>query len=62
MHFFAPDVELVSTPHRDLAEKIEVIKVPLAKIYDFLENLPPDTFVDLRVTGVLWYIEKRGLI
>ncbi len=62
MHFFAPDVELVSAPHRDLAEKIEVVKVPLARIHDYLENLPPNTFVDLRVTGVLWYIEKRGLI
>ena len=61
-HFFAPDVELIAKPDRDLAEKIEVIKVPLAKIAGFLLNLPPDTSLDLRVTGVLWVMEKQRMI
>ena len=62
MHFFAPDVEFVAQPHRDLAEKIEVVKVPIENISKYLNELPQDTTLDLRVTGVLWIMEKRKMI
>ena len=61
-HFYAPDAEYCCTPHRDLAEKIEVIAVPIDKVPEFLLKLPPDTSLDLRVTGVLWIMEKMKMI
>lgn len=61
-HFYAPDVEYVAPPRRDLAEKIEVIRVPLDKVPEFLLKLPPDTSLDLRVPGVLWVMEKMKMI
>ena len=61
-HFYAPDVEYSTSPKRDLAEKIEVINVPLDKIADFLLNLPADTSLDLRVPGVLWVMGKMRMI
>jgi hypothetical protein len=62
MHYFAPDVEFTAPPRRDLAEKIEVIKVPLERVSEFLLKLPPDTSLDLRVTGALWVMEKCKMI
>jgi ADP-ribose pyrophosphatase len=61
-HFLARDVEYVGHAHRDSAEEIEVIKVPLKKIGDFLLNLPKGTELDLRVPGILWIMEERHLI
>jgi ADP-ribose pyrophosphatase len=61
-HFYAPDVECVASPHRDLSEKIEVIRVPLDKVPEYLLRLPPDTSLDLRVPGVIWVMEKMKLI
>jgi ADP-ribose pyrophosphatase len=61
-HFYAPEVTYSRAPDRDLGEKIEVIRVPLLKIKDFLLGLPADTSLDLRVPGVLWVMEKMKLI
>jgi ADP-ribose pyrophosphatase len=61
-HYLAPDVEYVGKENRDTAEQIEVIKVPLSRLPDYLLNLPADTGLDLRVTGLLWFMEKRGLL
>ena len=61
-HFYAPEVEYFTAPHRDLAEKIEVIRVPLDKVAEFLMKLPTDTSLDLRVPGVLWVMEKMKMI
>jgi len=62
IHFFAPDVEFVGRKSEDAAEKIEVVKVPLEKVGDFLLGLPQDTKLDLRVPGILWILERRGLV
>jgi ADP-ribose pyrophosphatase len=61
-HFFAPEVEFVGEESREVTEEIEVLKVPIEKLDDFLLNLPKDTELDLRVPGILWVLEKRGLI
>ncbi|MFO8144070.1 MAG: NUDIX hydrolase [Dehalococcoidales bacterium] len=61
-HYLAPDVEYRGGENLDDAEIIEVLKIPLENLPDFLLNLPPDTTLDLRVTGILWILEKRGLI
>jgi ADP-ribose pyrophosphatase len=61
-HFLAPDVEFSEEPRSDVTEGIEVLKVPLAKLGDFFLSLPKDTMLDLRVTGILWVLERMKLI
>lgn len=61
-HYLARDVEYTGKAKRDAAEQIEVIKIPLSKVGDFLLNPPPDTSIDLRVPGILWYLEKKQVI
>ena len=61
-HFLAPDVEYVGHERRDDLEKIEVLKVPISALPDFLLNLPGDTILELRVPGILWVLEKQGLL
>ena len=62
IHFFAPEVEFVAKESKEITEEIEVLKVPLGELDDFLLNLPQDTELDLRVPGILWVLEKRKLI
>ena len=62
IHYLAKNVEYVGKEKRDIAEEIEVIKIPLSDLGDFLLNLPSDTLLDLRVTGLLWVLEKKKLI
>jgi ADP-ribose pyrophosphatase len=61
-HFFAPGVRFVGRQRRDTAEEIEVVKVPVAEVDDYLLNLPDDTALDLRVPGILWTLERKGLL
>jgi ADP-ribose pyrophosphatase len=61
-HFLALDVEFTGKENRDIAEEIEVLRVPIEKLDDFLLNLPNDTELDLRVPGILWVLERKGLI
>lgn len=63
-HFLAIGVEYMGMRRqkRDSAEQIEVLKVPISRLNEFLLNLPIDTMLDLRVPGILWILEKRGLL
>ena len=61
-HFLALDVDYIGKERKDSAEVIEVLKVPVEELTDFLLNLPEDTKLDLRVPGVLWVMEKKQLI
>jgi len=61
-HFLAPEVEFVGKEKEDAADVMEVLLVTLEELDDFLLNLPRDTKLDLRVPGILWVLEKRGLI
>lgn len=61
-HFFAPEVEFVAKGKKEVTEEIEVLKVPVEKVDDFLLNLPQDTKLDLRVPGILWVLERKRLI
>jgi len=60
-HFLARDVEYIGKQRLDTAEKIEVLKVPISELGQFLLNLPEDTMLDLRVPGILWILEKKRL-
>ena len=59
-YFFAPEVEFVGKERREVAEEIEVFKVPIEKLGEFLLNLPKDTKLDLKVPGILWILERGG--
>ena len=61
-HFFAPEVEFVGQESKDISEEIEVLKVPLGKLDDFLLNLPQDTELDLRVLGILSILKSQKLL
>ncbi len=61
-HFFAPEVEYIGGEEKDIAEEIEVLKLPVAKLGNFLLNLPENTKLDLRVVGILWVLEREKLI
>ncbi len=62
MHFFAPGARHVGKPTSTDLEAIEVIRVPLAKVDEFLLNLPAGVELDLRVPGILWVLKQKGLL
>jgi len=62
MHFFAPEVEFTGKEARDSFEEIEVLRIPVEELNDFLLNLSPDTELDLRVPGILWVLQGEKMI
>lgn len=61
-HFLAREVEFVGERKKEIGEEIEVLKVPIEELDDFLLNLPLNTELDLRVPGILWVLKKKRLI
>ena len=61
-YFFAPVAEFVGKKRKEDMENIEVLKIPIKKIDDFLLNLSQDTELDIRALGVLWVLERKKLI
>jgi 8-oxo-dGTP pyrophosphatase MutT (NUDIX family) len=61
-HFFAPEVEFIGKESEEITEEIEVLKVPVERVDDFLLNLPKETELDLRVPGILWILQRKKLI
>jgi len=61
-HFFAPEVEFIGRESKEVAEEIEVLKVPVGEVDDFLLNLPQNIELDIRVLGILWILERKGLL
>ena len=62
MIFFAPDVEKIAEPQLEPAEDIEVILVPIDTLVDFVENLPKDVRIDMKILSALPILQKRGLL
>ncbi|OHA09601.1 MAG: hypothetical protein A3H69_00910 [Candidatus Sungbacteria bacterium RIFCSPLOWO2_02_FULL_47_9] len=60
--FFAEGAEKVAGQDLDDSEEIEVIKVPLENLVEFLTSLPEDTLADIKILGSLPILEARGLI
>jgi len=61
-HFLAREIEYIGKQRGDDAEEIEVLKVPISELGQFLLNLPENTMLDLRVPGILWILERKKLI
>lgn len=62
IHFFAPEVEFAGKEARESFEEIEVLRIPVEELDGFLLNLPHGTELDLRVPGILWVLQGKGLI
>ncbi|MFC1909010.1 NUDIX hydrolase [Chloroflexota bacterium] len=61
-HFFAPKVHFIGGENTDIGEEIEVIKVPIKKLDNFLLNPPRNTALDLRVPGMIWILQRKNLL
>ena len=60
--FFAPDVELKRKAKTEDTEEIEVLKVPLKKLVDFLLRPPKNTKVDIKILSFLPILKNKKLI
>ena len=60
--YFAENVKLIANPSTDPAEEIEVIKVPLNKLVDFVLNPPKDIGIDVLILSILPILKKKKLI
>jgi ADP-ribose pyrophosphatase len=60
--FFAPDVVFSGKRNLDNTEEIEVIKVPLKKLSDFLLRLSKNTKVDIKIFSAIQILKEKGLI
>lgn len=60
--FFAPEAEFVGRKENDEGEEIEVLKVPIRKLVDFILNPPENTKVDSKLLAILPILEKKKLI
>jgi len=61
--FFAPNVKFTGKPKaKDDVEEIEVIKIPLKDLEDFLIKQSKKKMVDLKILGVVPLLKKRKLI
>ncbi len=60
-YFYAPDVEYAGTRNLEPTEDIEVIKVPLDEVLEFLFNLPPDIKFGVNVlSGIFMLLKHLG--
>jgi len=62
VYFFAPDVELVGQQECDDEEEIEVIKVPLDNLVDFVIEQSKTAKVENDILSVLPILRKKKLI
>ena len=60
--YFAPDVEYKQRQKLDDSEEIEVIKIPLKKIVNFITYPPKGVLIDLKILGYIPILKKRALI
>ncbi|MBI5732410.1 NUDIX hydrolase [Candidatus Jorgensenbacteria bacterium] len=59
--YLGTDARYVQKPNRESAEDITVIKVPLKKLFRFL-NTTKIGKVDLKISAIIPYLQKLGLL
>lgn len=60
--FFAPDVVFSGKNNLGNMEEIEIIKVPVNKLTDFLLKLPKKTKVDIKIFSAIQILKEKGMI
>ncbi len=58
VYFIAPDAQKISEPALEDAEDLEVMRMPLEKLESFLEHPPDNVKVDVKLFGILYFLEK----
>ncbi len=62
VYFFAPDVEYLGGNKVDLAEEIEVMKIPVEKMVDIALNPPEGVKIGYDFLALLPILEHKNLI
>lgn len=60
--FFAPDVKFSQKGKGEDAEEIDVLKVPLRKLEDFLLKPQKNVKIDIKIFGALAILRNRSLL
>jgi ADP-ribose pyrophosphatase len=60
--YFAPNVELVGKPSLEEGEEIEILKIPLNKLVNFILNPPKNTKIDVKILSILPILREKKLI
>lgn len=60
--YLAYPAKRVSAPKLDGSEDIEVVLVPLRKLFSFLNKKHSHLRVDIKIAALIPYLEKRGLV
>lgn len=60
--YFASEIEFTGKTYKEDVEEIEIIKVPLSKLVDFVLNPPKNTKIDIKILSILPILEKKKLI
>ena len=60
--FFGENAEKVSEPELENAEDIEVIKVPVENLFNFLKNPPDGCKVDIKTFNLIPFLQDKGIL
>lgn len=60
--FFAENAEKVQEPELENGEDIEVIKVPVNKLYKFLKRKRKNCKVDIKIFALILFLQKKGIL
>ena len=61
-YFLSTEIEYAGNNHNDATEEIEIFTVPKDRLFEFLTNLPKNTELDLRLPGIIWMLEAKGML
>lgn len=60
--FFAQNAEKVQEPELENGEDIEVIKVPVKKLYKFLKRKHKNCKVDIKTFSLIPFLQEKGIL
>lgn len=60
--FFTKNAKKVREPELENGEDIEVIKVPVKKLFSFLKNPPKDCKIDIKTFSLVPFLQERGIL
>ena len=60
--FFAQNAEKVQEPELENGEEIEVIKVPVKKLFEFLKRKRKNCKIDIKTFSLIPFLQKKGIL
>lgn len=58
--YLATDARKVKATEHENAEDIEVVVIPLSKLYRYLTHPPKGLVIDMKIFGALYLLQKKG--